>query len=269
MNNTLVDGLIIGCRKCATSWLHENFLKDEHVSTTLYTKETRFFTAAPTVTIDQYKALFQPCDDKSFKVECDASICYESASVEKIKTHASNVRLVLILRNPYSYLVSRFIHSRRKGEINSDLSIQSFLDLKWVQQELDYAIIINRFQSNFEGNLMTLKYESIDNEDIFYSTIVNHLSSGKITSSKPPLVDTKVNFMRSSKFPFASQAFTRGASLARSHGLHGIVSKIKNSGIHKIFEVHEKSDSKNTLLKATQSFDSELLLNSYNIWKSI
>lgn len=264
-----VDGLVIGCRKCATSWLHQNFLKDQQVATTLFTKETSFFTSKPTVTPNQYREIFQKSDNSLLKIECDASICYDETATSRIAEYAPSCKLVLIMRNPYDYLISRFVHSMRKGEISKSLTLEEFIDLDWIQEELDYEKISSRFKGAFNKRLLVIQYESISNEAHFYSNILSHLSSGVYTDATPPLLNIKVNTMRSSKLPEVSIFITRTAHAARKYGLHKLVSAIKSTNVHKLLEHSESDNSKSLLHQQALNLKSTILKSSYELWSTL
>lgn len=263
----MIDGLIIGTRKAGTSWLHSNFLQDPFFSTTVHTKETNYWGSQPRCSINTYSKLFQP--NSGFKVECDASLCTDTSTISKLLKLKKYPSIVLILRNPYEFLVSRYIHSVRKAEVSQSCSLNEFFYLPWVQREIDYSNIIGSYKASFKSTFNTIQFEVLQKNPVdFYSRICAYLSPAYVSDIYSPNLD-KVNVMRSSKFPFLSTMQTLIATKLRNVGLHQIVNRIKKTNIHSLWESQNSPSNKHILYKKAHEISSPLLEESFNIWNAI
>jgi len=112
-----VSGLIIGTRKSGTTWLYENFRQDPRVVVSDKVKESGFFTGKSNLDTARYHDLFDPKSDLP-RLEVDTSVCYASDAPDCIEQYNPQMRIVLILREPGSFLASRHTHSLRKGELS-------------------------------------------------------------------------------------------------------------------------------------------------------
>lgn len=260
----MIDGLVIGSRKAGTSWLHANLLNDPYFSTTVHTKETNYWGTNPRCSKLQYNKIFQQ-NSGSFRVECDASLCTDPITIEKLVNAKVEPSIILILRNPRDFLVSRFIHSRRKGEIANSTQLEDFLMLDWVQAEINYELILNKFTGKFPTNV--LKFEKIhENPYLYYKQVCSCLNSDYQQDENFVLETNKVNQMRTSRFPILSKAQTSLATGIRNMGFHKLVNSLKKTGIHSFLEVKEDQSSKDNLYIKASNLNHDSLLKSHQIW---
>lgn len=121
----MIDFLVIGAQKCASSWLYY-CLKDhpelnlpqkkkevEYIGGELYKKNGG---------IDWYHNLF---DKKPNQINGDVSVEYlfDANSPEEIHKHYSNCKFVVLLRNPTERLKSAYFWYRRKSIIGEETVI--------------------------------------------------------------------------------------------------------------------------------------------------
>ena len=229
-----VVGVVVGSRKCGTTWLYENFKKDPDVTVSLKVKESGFFAAPDDTDTDAYDSLY-PGDDGS-RVEVDSSLIYSDVSAGKILRYKPEMRVALILREPVEYAVSRFVHSVRKGEIAPRNIAEAVVEEELLREELNYPKLLQRFEIiEARGNMLVVPFSLLQCDPTrFYCTVKNHLIRSSGLSFEPP--SDKINVARQSRWAFGTSALSRAAIMARGLKLHSIVNLAKSTGLHKLLE---------------------------------
>lgn len=229
-----VVGLVVGSRKCGTTWLYENFKNDPELCVSRTVKESGFFARPDDRDFDYYDSLYP--DSSAKRVEVDSSLVYSNASAGKIHAYRPDMNIVLILRHPVEYTVSRFSHLLRKGQLDSDNFDESILDNEILQQELDYPAMIQRFhQFERHGHFFVVPYLLLGRDpQRFYDVIKKCLIGGEIAPFKPTA--GKVNAARESRWTFGTWLLSSAARHARRHRLHFAANWAKRLGIHRLLE---------------------------------
>lgn len=229
-----VVGLVIGSRKCGTTWLYHNFLDDPDISVSRKVKESGFFARADDLDFDYYEGLFPGGQGR--RVEVDSSLVYSDVSAGKIHAYNPQMRLALILRDPVEYAVSRYLHMRRKGQLSPAQISDSVTQDAVLQGELDYPSMLARFDA-FQrlGSLLVVPYDQLATDPAgFYRTIKSHLVGPADCGYRPRL--DRVNVSRSSKWSLMTRTLSRAANLARKRRMHFLVNVAKSLGAHKLLE---------------------------------
>jgi hypothetical protein len=230
-----VTGVVIGSRKAGTTWLYENFRKDPELSVSELVKESRFFLGA----IDEasYDRLFTKL---GVRIEVDSALCYSVEAPRRLLAYRQPMNLLLILREPISFAVSRYIHARRKGEVGR-LSITDAIARHPIfHTELDYRRMVERFSA--PGlNLKTLRFEALSEDPVgFYRTARRHLTG--LESDHVPTDLEPVNVARRSRVPFVTKLLSDAAKVARHAQWHGVVNAAKAIGLHRMLEQGQSTD---------------------------
>lgn len=159
------------------------------------------------------------------RLEVDTALCYEDEAVRRIQAYAETMRVLLVLREPVSFAVSRFIHATRKGELPAMEIERAISEHPLFQSELNYPGIVRRFQ--LPGiNLLTIRYESLADDAVgFYRRVRRHLTG--LDSDLPPQSLEPENVARVGRIPFAGALLSRAATAARGVGLHRLVNAAK------------------------------------------
>lgn len=263
-----VAGLVVGTRKAATTWVYANLKADKRFCVSDMVKESGFFAGSTSLDFEKYCELYSPSEDQ-YCVEVDASVCYAQECVERINRYAPSANVVLILRNPVDYLVSRYIHSARKGEISANTIVEAVETTPWLRDELDYPGIISRLEQLGEGRLLLLSYELLAEDNLYFMRkVVSHLSGGRETLDTV-LVNVKQNVARNSTFPMFSRILSSAAKFARRFQLHNLVNAAKNTGILKLIERGVDADAHAKLRKQAELVVEEKFRESVDIWKSV
>jgi len=265
-----ISGLVIGSRKAGTTWIYENLKSNPNFCVSEKVKESGFFTGESGLTYTEYENLFDNYNHGEIKVEVDASVCYSDKFPECIKQYASQSRVILILRNPSEYLVSRYIHSKRKGEIKQNSITEAIKQNEWLRDEIDYPKIVARLSEFKKEQVLILPFEYLlKDPKCFYNDIVVFLSNGCVTTDPQEIIQEKINVARNSKLPFLSKLLSSSAKLVRKLGLHGVVNAFKKTGILRLIDSGIKKNDKELLLTEASKLVMEDFKESLRIWQMI
>jgi hypothetical protein len=128
--------IIGGTTKAATTSLF-NYLADHPQVCESTRKETRFFTDASAPGrvlhrheegLDKYMNFFAQCPPEKLRVEATPEYLYSPNTAEKIKDSLPNARMLFILREPVSRLVSCYGFAKQKGEISETVTFDQYLE---------------------------------------------------------------------------------------------------------------------------------------------
>ena len=232
--SNLVVGVVMGSRKCGTTWLYENFKKDPDISVSRKVKESGFFACPDDTDARAYEKLYPK--GRGNRVEVDSSLIYSHISARKIMGYNPAMRVALILREPVEYAVSRYIQAIRKGEISEKEISKAVVEEELLRSELDYPELVKRLE-DFEskGNVLIVPYSLLQNAPSrFYFTVKSHLIGNSSECFEPSL--EKINVARKGRWTVATSVLSHAAVMARRHKLHSIVNLAKAMGLHKLFE---------------------------------
>ena len=229
-----VVGIVIGGRKCGTTWLYENFCNDPDVAVSHKVKESGFFGRADDFDFEYYGNLFP--ESPGTKVEVDSSLVYSDVSSEKILAYNPRMKIALILRDPVEYAVSRYLHLLRKGQVSAAEISDLVMNDDILKCELDYPSMLARFEK-FQrlGNLLVVPYSLLAaSPETFYAMIKAHLVGPTNSGFRPKL--ERVNVSRSSRWLLMTSTLSRAAVWARKRRLHFLVNFAKSLKLHKQLE---------------------------------
>jgi hypothetical protein len=229
-----VVGMVVGSRKCGTTWLYENFQKDPDISVSRKVKESGFFARADDLDFEYYDKLFPESPGK--RVEVDSSLVYSDVSSSKIFAYNPQMKIALILRDPIEYAVSRYLHLLRKGQVSPEELSNIVMHDDVLKRELDYRSMLTRFEMFQKlGSLLIVPYSLLATDPTkFYRTIKSHLV-GKSGNQYEPKLD-RVNVSRLSTWSLMTRVLSRAAIKARSRRLHFVVNFVKSLKVHKLLE---------------------------------
>lgn len=212
---------MVGTRKAGTTWLYQNFLADPEIAVSPLVKESRFFLGA--IDGQAYNSLFT--EPGLVRLEVDTALCYEDEAIRRIRAYTDSMRVLLVLREPVSFAVSRFIHAIRKGELPALSIDRAISEHPLFRSELNYPDIIRRFQ--VPGiDLLKIRYESLADDPVsFYRRVRRHLTC--LESDLSPRSLEPKNVARVARIPLAGGLVSRAATAARGVGLHRLVNATK------------------------------------------
>jgi len=264
-----VHGLVVGTRKAGTTWLYENLLKDPNFLVSEKVKESGFFAGTGNYDLHSYHELYDGAN-AGIKVEVDSSVCYEVVAPRIIREYNSEMKIVLIFRDPAEYLISRHIHSYRKGEVTESHFADALNAHSWLQAELDYDKIVQRF-SYFanKGNLLILSFALLSEHPLdFYGKVTAFLNGGIPALSYVPDL-APVNQARISANNLISRILSSAAKIARRHKLHVVVNAAKNLGLHTKLESNVSRDILNEKIMESRQVVAAMFPRSVEIYQAL
>lgn len=229
-----VVGLVIGSRKCGTTWLYQNFLNDPDLAVSRAVKESGFFARPDDLDFGYYEGLFAQSPGR--RVEVDSSLVYSKTAADKIFAYNPGMKIALILRDPVEYAVSRFLHMQRKRQLPAAPIADTVTNDAVLRGELDYPVMVSRFEAFRRlGNMLIIPYGLLTTDPVeFYRTTKSHLI-GPSSSGFVPKAE-RVNVSRSSSSTLISGMLSRAANIARARRLHGVVNIAKGLKLHRLLE---------------------------------
>jgi len=238
---------------------------DPAVATTQHVKETRFFLGQ--ISQSEHDALF---DERSHcpRVEFDTALCSNDAVPARLKAYGNGIRTGLVLREPAAFAVSRYIHSRRKGEYAGMSLDEVFRESDGFRVELDYAAIMENF-SDPQLRLQTWAFEAIAADaESFYRTVRHHLAGVDLDLPIPSL-SGPINQARNSTAGRLPAVLSSAATAARARGLHSVVEFAKSVGIHRTLERSAEGSEVEQLRKRAQSLVERNVPSSIECWRTL
>lgn len=232
-NKKIVRGLVIGMRKCGTTWLYENLKKSSTVVVSNKVKESGFFTKKNTLKITKYHELYP--DNGRMMVEVDTSIIYDPKSAQIIFNYNPDMKILAIKREPQEYVISRYIHAKRRGFISENTILDALTNHQWFREELMFNKNMNPFYSVFShNNICVLDFSLLKSEpDTFFNKSFVHL-----TSQSPDCTPDfgVVNPAKTSSAPIVTRYISTIARFFRRLGMYSFVNFFKRLRFHKNIE---------------------------------
>ena len=267
-SQSLIRGLVIGSRKAGTTWLYENFKKDDRFSVSKHVKESGFFSGRIGEKALEYEQLW-PDGDLGYRVEVDTSICSAVDSADRIYRYNEEMKLVLILRDPVQFLMSRFTHGLRKGEFKSESIADAFEETPMFRQELDYPGMVSRYNCFAErGNMRVIRYSDLQEHPLAFYDHVTHALGVTDETDYSPFLNT-VNEARNSNYPKISKLLSDAAVVARKYGFHEIVNVAKSTGFHGKLEEKRGKDESNNMYHEAEKIIHRFFPDTHNYYNAL
>lgn len=236
-----IDFLVIGFRKCATTWLYELFLASPQVDVSSKVKQSAFFTRYFDRGIAWYQDLFDQTASAMIRGEIDPDIITCPEAPARIHGLYPEVKLIAIVRNPADLFFSSYDHAVRKGDIK-DLPVSAWEKYPVFRRELEYATLLKPYYSLFQKDqILVLFYEEIVAQPEQILGKINRFLSVDAEYDNEKIF-MRVNPSRKAKNIFISKFLSRVARIARALDLHGLVKYFKQLGCFKVN--YEQKDRK-------------------------
>jgi hypothetical protein len=232
----MTEGFIIGLRKTGTTWLYENFKIQPEINISELVKESGFL-LNNRLSIAKYNSLFKNSSTNQTRIEVETRAFESDFTIERISKYNKNAKVVLILRDPSSYFISRIVHGLRKGEINSKKPynyVEILKNNEFLLKEYDVNKIIT-----FNKKIKYFKifyYEDLLIDSIKFYTEILQFITGDKNKIFYPKINERVNRARLSKKTLITSFYSKIAQIFRLYGLHSIVNKYRKSKMRSALE---------------------------------
>lgn len=160
----LPDAIGIGCRRCATSWLHE--ILNQHPQIRKPPSGVDFFSENRARGVDWYREHFRDCDCHKVVLELSVSYTYPEHYLEAARAVHDLIpgaKLFVALRNPVDRAFSDYLRSIRRLEIPKDIPFEQAIRVYPVLlQRGMYGKLLEPFWDRFpENRRLALIYDDL------------------------------------------------------------------------------------------------------------
>ena len=238
------DFLVIGAMKCATSTLHSQLGAQPGIFTTDL-KEPNFFGDEANFTrgLDSYESLFQSAPLNALKGESSTHYSKRDEfprACERIHDYDPNMRIVYVMRNPISRMVSHYQHEWIEGTITCSLN-QAVLDHPELILQGCYAWQLRPYLQRFGAErVLPVFFERLLLEpNAELERIARHIGSAGIVSWKQEIGAHNQSVDRRKSDPLRT--------LARKIPGHASLAKLLPSGLRRRIESRWKIPDQVTL----------------------
>lgn len=221
-----LDFVVIGSRKCATSWLYELFLRHPDVCVSPLVKQSNYFGRNYHKGLEWYASLYESKTPGQLVGEVDPDLISVPEAPERIAQLAPDAKIIAIFRNPPDQFFSSYDHARGKGMVSTPPD-ETWQEDPTFRHDLSYAAMLQRIYASFpKERVLVLFFEEIDRDPLrVLGTISRFL--GIRNEYEPSLIGTRVNAAWNSRSSVMSRILTGGARLARRLDLHNLVNWVK------------------------------------------
>lgn len=256
-----IDFLVIGLRKCATTWLYELFLDSPQVDVSGKVKQSAFFTRYFERGISWYQGLFDQTVSENIRGEIDPDIITCPEASARIQSLYPEVKIIVIFRNPADLFFSSYDHAIRKGDIK-DQPVPAWERYPAFRQELEYAKLLMPYYSLFpRDQILVLFYEEIVTQPERILGKINKFL-GVEAEYDNQKVFARVNPSRRAKNIFISKLLSRGARVGRRFDLHGLVEYFKR--LRYFSDIYEHRDREEIEQERSGDLRKRILLDLQN-----
>lgn len=138
--------VVIGGRKCGTTWADQCFREHPGLFLPPSTKELFYFDRYYERGIDWYAAHFANAPETSLCVEVTPSYLSSPEATERLPATLPNAKLLVLLRNPVDRALSDFNHAQRKGDVQEGMRFRDACNhLPSLLEEGQYHVHLERW----------------------------------------------------------------------------------------------------------------------------
>jgi hypothetical protein len=240
-----VDFIAVGPFKTASSWMYNYLRQYESISLPVAVKETYFFDRQDKYDrgLDWYFSYFEDADNTKIKGEVAPSYFHSFEARERIYRLNPECKIIVILREPVSRLVSFYLHMMQRGELPPETSFKEALNKQNILLETGrYYFHLSRWIDIFgRENVEIISYELLAANP---QEFTNELCKIIGIEPKAELLDPsrKVNESQSITNYFLSKNIYQITKVFHDRGFHKIVDFGKQLGLKKL--LFKKNDDK-------------------------
>lgn len=157
----MLDFILVGPRKTASTWLHDVFAGHKSLQIPDKTKETfyfdKFYDSFSSQTYE--KTYYDLTRQDAIKGEFSPSYFTSEQALERIKKDCPNVKIIICIREPVERLISDYLHHIRYGKTKSSI-LQAVKEDNDLWKSTQYQKYILMWKANFD-NVKIIYYEDL------------------------------------------------------------------------------------------------------------
>lgn len=220
--------LFVGPPKTGTSWVDHVLRSAKGVRLPQGVKETFFFDRHFDRGFPWYVAQFAARHSDRLFVEVAPTYFFSKHALQRIESILPHARIFITLRDPVRRSVSHYLHIRRRGltDLNISKAIGQFPSI--VTNSI-YASRLDRWYSHFgRNNVKVIFYEDIIGDLPRFTNMLAGYGIGELSLTEP---DKIVNAASAPRFRFVARSAELLVRKLRSAGLHRVVEAGKDVGL--------------------------------------
>ncbi len=217
--------LVVGARKCATTWLHKNLSLNPELRFSPKVKESGFFSEYFDRGLAWYQSLFDRLGEGLY-AEVDTSLLRSKVAPRNVKASFPDAKIVVLIRKPREHFRSSYLHAKRKGDLNIGASA-AWRNHGEFADELEFDVHVSRWLKYFsEKQLLIIFFEAIQESPKQVIETVSQFAGVRPVIDDDILTE-KMNVARSARFNWLTRFVVLAARTARNLGVHGLVNFAK------------------------------------------
>lgn len=226
--------LIIGVRKCGTTWIDQCLRLNPAFSLPKTTKEVSFFDRRHDRGLTWYSAHFQDAASDAICGECSPTYWSDPEVPNRIYKTLPDVKLIAVLRDPVERAWSAYLHVWREGRIPNRMQFWDAAEVfPDILQDGLYDAHLKRWRAYFpDSQLLLLLAEDVwsqPEESLNY--ITTWLGAPSASSVLPPSGRSRTEVPRSH---LLSKVAHKVVMSLRDHDLHLAVNVGKRMGLQQM-----------------------------------
>jgi hypothetical protein len=230
----VLDFVMIGPRKTASTWLHDFYVNHPGVSLPVSSKETFYFDRFYSRGVQWHSRCFKKLSPSAIRGEFSPSYFTSREASERIRFECAGVKIIVCLRSPVDRLVSDYVHHLRYGVTRARLC-QALHERNDLLESTKYELHVSRWKEAFgEHRVKVVYYEDlVSNPDAFVASISSCLGVDELPGSDSVrLARSNVGEMGVS--PLMSGIASKLCWKLRSAGFGSLVSVAKTVGVKRL-----------------------------------
>lgn len=229
----LPDFVVIGGRKCGTTWLDGLLRQHPQLHMPTRTKELFFFDRYWERGVGWYSEQFGEAKPDAIIGEVTPSYFQSIDAPGRLRNTLPHAQLVAVLRDPVERAWSDYRHALRKGDVRGTFE-DAIEQMPSIINESRYAAAIDRWRYESKDKLLVLTFEDlISDTDSTLRHLVKHLG---ITEFERWELADQLNEAKLPRYRPLSLIAHRASRTAHRIGLHNLVAGLKKAGIGSVLE---------------------------------
>jgi hypothetical protein len=233
-----VNFIIVGPLKTGTSWVYNYLSHHQQISLPTTVKETYFFDRQDKYDrgLNWYFSYFQDWEQPTIKGEVAPTYFHSLEAPARIYQVNPQCKIIVILREPVSRLVSFYRHMMQRSELKSNTSFKEALREQGALIDTSlYYFHLSRWIDTFgKDNIKIIPYELlVVNPEAFADRLCQEIGINPADNNLLNL-SCRVNESKAPKNYLLSKLVYQGTKLFHDRGLHKLVNLGKQLGLKQI-----------------------------------